>query len=59
MEVDTIAIHMPEENFEKLLDFLGFEDIEELRLRKTHPAVQKAWAQYVTIINLLGVGKTL
>ena len=57
--VDVVAIHMPKENLGRLLGFFDESNLDELMLRIEHPAVKRAWEQYVTILHLVGHNKRL
>ena len=57
--VEVIAIHMPKSHLGRLLGFFDQSDLDELMLRIEHPAVKKAWEQYVAILNLVGHNKRI
>jgi hypothetical protein len=57
INVEVVAIHLPKENFEKLIYSCDRDRFEEINLREDHPAVKKAWEQYVAILNLVGYNK--
>ena len=57
--VEVIAIHMPKSHLDRLLGFFDQSDLDELMLRIEHPAVKKAWEQYVAILNLVGHNKRI
>ena len=57
IKVDVVAIHLPKENFEKLIYSCDRNRFEEINLRSDHPDVKRAWDQYVAILNLVGYNK--
>jgi hypothetical protein len=50
---------MPKSHLGRLLGFFDQSDLDELMLRIEHPAVKKAWEQYVAILNLVGHNKRI
>jgi len=53
-EVPSLTIHISEEEFEHLLQYIPGKLIREQRMREDIPAVQKAWDNYQLLLKMCG-----
>ena len=53
-DIPALTIHISEEEFEHMLQYIPGRVIREKRMREDIPAVQKAWDNYQLLLKMCG-----